>query len=301
MADERIIENEHIRCVLRPLDGGRLVSFIDKASGREYIWTNKRTEHISRYYGANYDDVCAGGVEEAFPTGLADEFHTDKLPFFGEFWSVPWRIQNQSENMLELSCYSAIYPIHLTKTYQLEGQSLSCGYLLQNEGPNEIPYLLGIHPSLNIKADDKLRLPPGEYHVGTAVNVPHALGKTFTWPLLNGRDLGIVASDHQSGECLEFRSHPLREGYIELLDQNKVFRVEFDPAYFPALSVWLIYGGWRGHYCIMTEFFTGWPFLLSEAIAKGKHTKIKAGETVSTAVTYRLYQHAGEINEHTNP
>ena len=289
MTNELImLENERIRNVLIPSDGGRLLSFVDKRSGRDYIWTNKRTESILRYYGANYDDLSAGGVEEAFPTGLADELIGDKLPFFGELWSVPWLVRKQTKTFVEMERYSSIYPILVTKTYSLEDRTLYCSYSLENEGPTEIPYLFGVHPSLQIASGDVLRLPEQEYRVGTAVNVPDALNKTFRWPLLNERALSVIEADGTSGECLEFRSNSVSEGCIGLSDGNTEFRVGFDAAFFPALSVWLIYGGWRGHYCVMTEFFSGWPFTLSEAVTHGAYTKIKPGELIDTSVTYRL-------------
>ena len=288
MHKKQIIESEALQCTFLPSDGGRLVSLIDKLSGRDYIWTNKRTENTLRYYGANYDDLGAGGVEEAFPTGLEDEAHCDKLPFFGELWSVPWRICKQTVDMLEMECYSSIYPMKLTKTYRLEVNTLSCSYTLANEGPVEIPYLLGIHPSIRVRGNDPLRLPTGKYHVGTAVNVPHVLNSTFSWPFLNGRDLSKICEGNSSGECLEFRSNSVSEGCIELINGSKAFFVEFDPAFFPALSCWLIYGGWRGHYCVMVEFFSGWPFKLSEAITNEKYAKIDAYDIQCTTVIYRV-------------
>ena len=85
-----LLENDLLKAEIFPHDGGRIVSLIDKSSGREFIWTNPRTNNLTRTYGANYDNLSAGGIEEAFPTGYPDNYNGDELPFFGEIWTVGW-------------------------------------------------------------------------------------------------------------------------------------------------------------------------------------------------------------------
>ena len=107
------LENDIIKAEILPDDGGRLVSLVDKSSGREYIWTNPRTKNLLRTYGANYDNLSAGGIEEAFPTGYPDNHNGDELPFFGEIWSVGWEYSpsENSRNGWHLHTQCSIYPI----------------------------------------------------------------------------------------------------------------------------------------------------------------------------------------------
>ena len=103
------LENERMLAQFNPQDGARLVSLVEKGTGTALIWTNKRTRHVTRYYGYNYDGLSNGGVEEAFPTVQPCAFaDAEKLPFFGEIWTIPWEVQMRS-NMLTLSCQCPIF------------------------------------------------------------------------------------------------------------------------------------------------------------------------------------------------
>ena len=120
------LENERMLAQFNPQDGARLVSLVEKGTGTALIWTNKRTRHVTRYYGYNYDDLSNGGVEEAFPTVQPCAFaDAEKLPFFGEIWTIPWEVQMRS-NMLTLSCQCPIFPAEVKKIFSFsqDGWSL---------------------------------------------------------------------------------------------------------------------------------------------------------------------------------
>jgi hypothetical protein len=58
---------------------------------------------------------------------------------------------------------------------------------------------------------------------------------------------------------------------------------------FPVLWCWMVYGGWRGHYHVALEPWTGWPHQLDKAVAAGRHRTLPPGEALeceTLAVAY---------------
>jgi len=284
------LENDSIKAKILPGDGGRLVSLIDKTNGREYIWTNHRTEKLTRTHGANYDNLSAGGIEEAFPTGYPDVFEGDELPFFGEIWPIAWEYSPSKKpgGGWLLWTYCSIYPVKVSKEWYFDEGALVCEYRLTNLSGKRLPYLFGVHPSLGICPGDTLELPQGMYRAG-AMYPSHLIPeKEFAWPLAGARDLG-VAPGADSCEFVQVYTPKTEKGQIVLhTDENRSLHIDYDAAYFKSLSVWMIYGGWRGHRCLMCEFFTGWPLKLSEAHARGECAYLEPRGNAETAVKYGL-------------
>ena len=116
----RTLENEKIRITVLPEDGGRIVSLFDRTAGCELLWENPRTSRARRYYGCCYDDMSAGGVEEAFPTVEACRHIRTELPPFGEVWTLAWQAA-QEDHCLALETQSLVWPATLQKTITLDG------------------------------------------------------------------------------------------------------------------------------------------------------------------------------------
>jgi len=286
------LENEHIKAAITPDDGGRLVELTDKSNNRNFIWTNKRTKIFKRYYGANYDNLSAGGVEEAFPSVFPEQIDDNDFPFFGEIWSAPWKADNANRESVTLSCYSSIYPVAVQKTWSIEGQKCICRYKLINEGYLPILSLFGVHPSFAVMPEDKLIMPDGRYILG--VVKPEQCGlnvnDAFDWPAVSGRDLSNFRPNIETMECIQFHTANMVDGSIRLIGKDEhSLHLTFDHKFFTSTCVWQIFGGWRGHYTVMLEFFTGWPLKLSEAISASNCLTIAPMQSVETQVTYKIY------------
>ena len=296
---ELLLENDRIRAVLLPHDGGRLVSLVEVRSGREFIWTNSRTDILIRTHGADYDNLSAGGVEEAFPTGLADRLDGMELPFFGELWPVAWRYEPSGTGdgwRLETDC--GVYAARVSKEWTLIGNTLSCAYTLTNLSGLRLPYLFGVHPSLRIQPGDRLELPRAAYTPGAMFPEGLLPPEVFEWPAAGGRDLS-VAPGEDACEYTQIYTVAAREGALAIhaVERDVRLLVRYDAAFFTSLSVWMLYGGWRGHRCVMAEFFTGWPLRLSEAARQNGCAYLAPRETVSTVVKYAVCRDTKINNE----
>ena len=289
------LENGLISAQVQPWDGGRVTSLYDRRKQHEHIWTNPRTRHLSRTYAANYDDLSASGIEEAFPTVGSCRVAGATLPFFGEVWSVPWDYRILSciddEIVLELSCYSSIYPARVTKTLRMQANSpdLTTDYEIINLGADIFPFVFGVHPSICLSPGAAIDLPEGEYRVEFLHPSDQETARIFQWPNYGAIDLS-KSGRPDDNRCFNFLTEKVNRGIYRFTDagSESCLAIEFDHSYFPCLSIWLIYGGWRGYYCAMTEFFTSWPAALDKAQKAGLSKTLSPGEKARTSVKYSI-------------
>lgn len=283
------LENAAFRAEVAPADGGRLVSLIDKRTGRDYIWINKRTTDIPRYYGADYDSLSAGGVEEAFPCVLPESRNGDNYPFFGEVWSTPWQLETAAADEITQSRYSSLLPARLRKTWRLEEQALICRYEVENEDVRPVRCLFGVHPSFAIREGDRFSLPDGTYSRGVFLPPETSCPAEFDWPMAGSIDLSLVLPDLRTSACYQFQKDKMTAGFFRLSGRDgSGLELSYDHDFFTSLCVWPIYGGWRGHYVLMLEFFTGWPLKLSEAEEQRNCLVVEPESKASTQVEYTL-------------
>ena len=83
----------------------------------------------------------------------------------------------------------------------------------------------------------------------------------------------------------------LREGWAALTDTQarRGLAIAFPLEVFRAAWLWQVYGGWRGHYHVALEPWTGHPMQLDEAIATGTADVLAPGETREAAVAFVVY------------
>ena len=288
------MENKRMRICVLPYDGGRIVSLYDKKYGFEQIWTNQRTQNLTRYYAANYDDLSASGIEEAFPTVQPCVYEGVELPFFGEVWSAPWEYELLTFGhavAIRLWCSSSVFPAKITKTFMLEQDSttLTTEYIVENIGPGAFPYIFGVHPSVCITEDTQILVPQGRYKTGFLYPPSLTQEKTFDWPCLEKMDLSH-AYTFSNNLCVNFYTESVQQGSYGFFHKSRGCGMEIrsSPEDFPCLSLWLIYGGWRGHYCVMSEAFTCWPAVLTEAIKLKMHQTLQPSRKKTYVVYYDL-------------
>ena len=286
-----LLENEFLQVEILPQDGGRIVSLVDKKNNCPLIWTNVRTENVHRYYNCDYDDLSNGGLEEAFPTVqpcVVDGLH---YPFFGEIWNLEWSIKEYDDEHITLFCFSPVCAAKVIKNFFLssESKTLVVEYSIENLSFKEFPYIFGFHPSFVLYKGTKLEVPDGNYDMYISPGQEEGSILSFKYPLFQGEDISI-AKDEASYVYYNFLSFPTNKGEYSVIHpfNNSGVRVNFDSNFFKCLSLWPLYGGCRGFYCLMTEAFTAWPAKLDEAIEKNHAYWIPAKEKITTSVSYSL-------------
>lgn len=286
------LENEWIQVTIDPSDGGRVINLIDRSSNTPLIWTNPRTSHVRRYYGCNYDDLSNSGLEEAFPTVQPCAFEDiQQLPFFGEVWTLPWRVCSHSACSIILSCQSPCFPAEIRKSFffSKDGKALCTNYEIQNIGVKPFPYVFGVHPSLTLFEDSQLYAPKETYQL--YVSMPQKVQgiPQMEWPIWNGLNFSQAMPSESLG-CYNLVAMPVRGAHYGVYHPGRGvgLDVHYDPSFFRCLSLWPIYGGFRGHTCLMSEVFTCYPAGLDEAIRLGLAQWLEAGQVQRTSVFYQI-------------
>jgi hypothetical protein len=125
-----------------------------------------------------------------------------------------------------------------------------------------------------------------------------AVGQSYDWPFLPSAALPDGRRDMRQvppPDALVFGGHwatDLREGWLALTDtaSRRGLVIVFPADVFRVAWLWQVYGGWRGHYHLALEPWTGYPMRLDEAIAAGAARILGAGETLQAEVAFVVYE-----------
>jgi len=73
------------------------------------------------------------------------------------------------------------------------------------------------------------------------------------------------------------------EGWLAVTDTSARvgFGLSFPKDVFRSIWLWLVYGGWRGLYCVAVEAWTGFPASLESAVRNGIYASLDAGKSLS--------------------
>ena len=106
------------------------------------------------------------------------------------------------------------------------------------------------------------------------------------WPVHDGLDLGAVLPA-ASGLTEWLYAVGLREGWCAVTHPSRSvgLALQFDPHLFRTTWLWGVYGGWRGHYVLLTEPSTSPPGGLAHNVADGTAAWLDADSAIETAVT----------------
>ncbi|MEU6745813.1 hypothetical protein ABZ914_06290 [Spirillospora sp. NPDC046719] len=152
--------------------GGRWTS-LRSASGREWLWS--RQEPLRARVAPGDAFVDAGGLEECLPT-------LGGPPDHGDLWSRPWR---ETGNGHEAEGGG----FRLRRRMEIEGDTLTVTYEVSADPGRR--FIWAAHALLDVSPNARLELPHG---LPATVGVEGGL-KSFSWPELDGVDLGALGPD----------------------------------------------------------------------------------------------------------
>jgi hypothetical protein len=78
----------------------------------------------------------------------------------------------------------------------------------------------------------------------------------------------------------------LREGWCAVTHPSRGVGLElaFDREVFSTVWLWGVFGGWRGHYVLLTEPCTSAPGSLADNVARGQAAVLEPGDVLETSV-----------------
>ena len=79
-----LLENDCLRVLIAPEIGGRVVSLIDRETGREFLWRNPALQLGRSPPGTSYDPNFYGGIDELLPCALPETIYGVVCPDHSE-------------------------------------------------------------------------------------------------------------------------------------------------------------------------------------------------------------------------
>jgi len=251
-----VLQNESLEISLIPELGAKIISLVNRRSGRE--WMSCPAGGLKLFRNRPGDDFASStlvGWDECLPT-IAPCIHNGRaLPDHGEVWSMPWAIDQEAINQcrLKTSVALVVSPFRFERCIVLRGNEIHLHYRLENLGNEPERFLWAMHPLVPIYPGDTLEL---------TAESRDLLG-TPSW--LSTLDIGAMEP-----ACVKTYAGPVLEGRaaIKNLQSGDRMRFLWDTKLNNTLGVWLTRGGWNGHHHQALEPSNGWPDALTDASAR---------------------------------
>lgn len=287
------IENDVLEVVVTPGFGARVVSLIDRRTGRD--WMARGGVSTSVGEDAAYGVGEAGGWDECFPTvSRWDATHTPwarQLRDHGDLWGRAWRVEDHTPATLKTTFEGALF--RFTRTLALEGATLEAAYAVENTGSAPLPFMWALHALLATRPGETLRL-PGMTEVDAAylaANGRRLPPGRLAWPM--GRaDLPFAIGEVQSSEArFAAKLYGTRAGAASVGGPDGWLDLTWEGV--SDLGIWLTYGGWpspgSGIHHVALEPTTAAVDHLGQAIERGKAAVLPPGETKEWRVAMTLH------------
>ncbi len=288
------LESESLVVSILPEVGAKILTLFDKKSERNILWENVRIRPQVYPIDANFDNYWCGGWDDAYPSADACIYKGEPIPNVGELRSLQWNVEelrsDHKSAVAKLSVYGPISPVKATKTVSLIGDELQMQFDLESVGPIPVDYLWGTHPAFAVQAGTRLLLPA---RTGIVAQSSHPSlgtpGDRYVWPTIHGTDMSVVPDISAGINCGHYATD-LDDGWFAVETNGSGILYEFPLEKCPHLWLWLVYGGWRGYYHAVVEPWTGYPVILSEAVAAGRHSVLEPGASFSVTVRCTTYR-----------
>jgi Domain of unknown function (DUF5107) len=303
------LESRWFKVRVLPEVGAKIYDLVWKPAGRNILWHNPRVAPQIFPIEGEFDNYWCGGWDDAFPTCDACVFRNQHYPDLGELRSVQWKTdfmrQETHAMTARLSAYGPISPVQAVKTIVVERGApiVRVRYEITNLGPMDVDYLWGTHPAVAITPGTILRIPARQGVVWQCNDPAYGEpGRQYDWPVLEVKGRTIRMDQVQSGDASLYFGHyavDLEAGWFAIEDtqSGEGFLAAFPLDQCPCLWLWLNYGGWRGHYHVIVEPWTGRPVNLAEAYDQNASRRLKPGEVFSVEIKVTAYSRPDTWNE----
>lgn len=304
-----LLENDDLRLMVLPEAGAKLHSLEDRATRREWLWRNPRIAPERAGIGSSFDNHWSGGADAFFPTCYPCSVGDLVIPDSGEWWSVPWRhaVDESPDGVtLTLRADGRVYPVQALRTFTLghRDRHVRLGFSVRNVGHERLPFLLGFHPALELRAGGRIHLPSGTAQVDeTSGGSMGSVGQRYSWPHLELPDGGAADMD-----VVRPKAAGQYAGHFLFPDSRRAQWAVTDPGggaglglaaseEFTGLWLWQVYGGWRGYHHVALEPWTGHPITLSQAVEAGTALWLEPEAEFTASITLTCFDGLYEVTD----
>jgi hypothetical protein len=280
------LDNGVLRASVLPELGGKMISLVRQASGREFLLPPTR-EYRRAAWGDKFEDFDTSGFDECLPT-VAEGQYVDghcprrKFPDHGDLWSVPWQYEVLREELL-LSALGSSLPYTFRKKLRFDGNQLVIEYEIQNMSNLAFAYLWSAHPLLQVEAGARVLLPDDVRELLIQWSDDKRLGKageSCAYPLAKTTDGGVenlaIVKPPSTGTADKLFTPRLKTGFcgLHFPRSHESIAFRFDATATHYVGLWLCQGGWpkssaQKHFTIALEPCNSRSDSLTEAVGRG--------------------------------
>lgn len=259
-----------LSAMVLPARGGKIVSLIDKAGGREWLAQASSPLRAPLRYGSSFvaGDMC--GWDEMLPTIIAcrypsaDVTRRVQLPDHGELWACEWQVLDRTADSILMAVDGRALAYRLVRRITVIDATMHVDYRLTTAEP--LWLLWAAHPQFACTRDTRIAL-PHQVHELLDVTVPDN-PVPCSWP--------AEAPDHPRalalGEGRKLYVAPdTPVGWAALVDTDDCWlRLSWDAVRIPYLGVWLDNQAYAPEPVVALEPTTGYYDDLERAHSLGK-------------------------------
>ncbi len=280
------LESDFLKVQVAPELGGRVTSVVEKRSGHEFLWRNRRLRLQPLPSGSDYDPNFYGGIDELLPNDIPEEIDGIACPDHGELWTTALTWHAEGERLV-LEGILPRFGLRYRREMSLASESprIEFSYTITNQTAKLRRFLWKLHAALAIQPGDVIECPARKARV---VDLAWSRRKTlvpFDWPRIEGQAANVVPE--ADGTLDFFYLYQLSDGCAgwRRPSRNLAFVYEFDGAVFPFVWLFASYGGFDSHFTAILEPCTAMPISVNEAAARNQCSVLQPGQKLQTKVT----------------
>ncbi len=282
------LTGQRMGVTLVPDLGGRIVSLVDRGTGRDWILGGHPPASLPGVDAPFTADVSYGW-DDCLPSisPTADPLDPDgpALRDHGDQWGRPAEVSGDSRSGTVRTALEGVrWPYRFERRLRLEEFSLIVELAIQSRSERDLPFLWAAHPALALEPGTRMHMPGVEkvrvWRPGAGEHLPPLLA----WPHASMPGGGSIPLDVvqpiEARLALKlFASVPGGRVAAEAPDGSWL-GISWDASFAPYLGIWLDYGGWPADgslHQVALEPTTAPADDLAVAIASGHSLTLPAG------------------------
>ncbi len=235
------LENKYLLVDIIPELGGRIDSFINKETKKQWVWKNPKLKNKKVPKGSNYDINWQGGWEELYPNDAIEIFSWGSGFDHGELWNHEWIVKDLTSNRVDLKTDDLKSGSQINKLIYLEGKKLITSYNL-NILHKEY-YLFKLHIAIPLDCELDIK---GDF--GKIKKVDSQFGNI----LKSNESINFFHLQKNSGK-FDFAYVENKKNSLIISDKKNSIEISYDKDFFEFFWIFQTQGGWYDHNVVVIE------------------------------------------------
>lgn len=290
------LTTEKYAVLMLPGEGGKMASFRDRSTGKEYLVQNASEQYLHLGPEGDYEHCECSGFDDMFPTidpvsvknSLGQEL---AYPDHGEICRLTFS-HTVAEGALTLSCDSPLLGVHYEKTLtEGEDGALQIHYTIINPTAADLDVLWAAHCLVNAQPGGQVLTPFAEGH---PVDVLYdSTGVISAQTRMPGGDafLRTPTEAHPPKSAKLYFSGTCPKGFMGYrYPAGDAFMMAFDCKKLPSLGLWVNNRRLGDAYCVGIEPCTVGYDTVTMGKKYGQENILKAGQTLQFTLSLSVEQ-----------